>query len=50
MWRRRRSAKDFVRLNDKDNMTEGLTPAFKNDGSQEFFSYREIFFTKLLFC
>ena len=41
------SAKDFVRLNDKDNMTDGLTPAFKNDGSQEFFSYREIFFTKL---
>ena len=41
------SSKDFVRLNDKDNLTEGLTPAFKNDGGQEFFSYREIFYLKL---
>ena len=41
------SAKDFVRLNDKDNLTEGVLPAFKNDGGQEFFSYRELFFLKL---
>ena len=41
------SAKDFVRENDKDNLTEGLIPAFKNDGSQEFFSYRDIYFLKL---
>ena len=41
------SARDFVRLNDKDNLTEGVLPAFKNDGSQEFFAYRDIFFLKL---
>ena len=41
------SAVDFVRLNDKDNMTEGVTPAFKNDGSQELFSCRESFFLHL---
>ena len=41
------SSVDFVRLNDKDNLTEGLLPAFKNDGRQEFFSYRDLFFLKV---
>ena len=35
---------DFVCLNNKDTLTEGLLPAFKNDGRQEFFSYRDTFF------
>jgi hypothetical protein len=41
------SAKDFIRLNEKDNLTHGLNPATKNDGKQEFFSYREIFFLEI---
>ena len=41
------SAKDFVRLNSKDCLVPGLTTATKNDGEQEFFSYRDIFFLKL---
>ena len=38
------SGTDFVCLNNKDNLTEGLLPAFKNDGRQEIFSYRDTFF------
>ena len=41
------SAHNFHRLNDKDNLTEGLSPAFKNDGKQEFFYYKNIFYLKL---
>ena len=41
------SAKDFVRLNDKDNLTQGVDAAQKNDGRQEFFKYRELFFLEL---
>ena len=41
------SAMDWVRLNDKDALTHGLKTATKNDGSQEFFSYRDSFFMKL---
>ena len=41
------SAKDWVRLNDKDELAQGLKTATKNDGKQEFFSYRDIFFMKL---
>ena len=41
------SSKDFVRLNSKDCLAPGLNTATKNDGKQEFFSYRDIFFLKL---
>ena len=41
------SSNDWVRLNDKDNLTEDLSPATVNDGKQEFFSLREICFSKL---
>ena len=41
------SAEDFVRLNNKDALTEDLMSATKNDGKQEFHSFRELFFLKL---
>ena len=37
------SAQDFQRLNDKDNLTEGLSPAFKNDGKQRVLFLQEHF-------
>ena len=41
------SAKDFMCLNDKDNMTEGITAATKNDSKIQFFDIRNIAFEKL---
>lgn len=36
------SSHDFVKLNDKDNLTEGLTSATKNDSTAEYFKIREL--------
>lgn len=41
------SAMDYKRLNDKDNLTPGIKVATKNDGTQEFFSIREMLYCKL---
>ena len=35
-----------MRLNDKDSLAEGLLTATKNDGKQEFFKLRDIYFLK----
>lgn len=50
------SAEDFLSLNDKDNLTQNIKAATKNDSSAEFFKIRFIAFDKLtekmkkLFC
>ena len=41
------SAKDFMSLNNKDNLTEGITTATKNDSKTQFFDIRNVAFEKL---